>query len=243
MNTQRKGVHARAFVVVCALLAVAAPAAAELTGKGEAGLAVANGNSDSKTANAKISIGWKAGNWENTLGLAGLYVRNDGQTTARRWESTAQSHYNFSGDGTFWFGGARYEEDHFSGFDHQGVIDTGVGHKFIDTDATKLSGQVGVGYKFSETFDTPREKHNTAVGTAGLDFSHKLTDTTTLTNKFGSEIASGNKFLQDELGFAVKVSDRLALALGYAVRHNTDPPAGFKKTDTLTTVNLVYEVK
>jgi putative salt-induced outer membrane protein YdiY len=37
--------------------------------------------------------------------------------------------------------------------------------------------------------------------------------------------------------------ERLALAVGYAVRHNTDPPAGFEKTDTLTTINLVYELK
>ena len=28
-----------------------------------------------------------------------------------------------------------------------------------------------------------------------------------------------------------------------AVRHNTDPPVGFEKTDTLTTINLVYELK
>lgn len=241
MHTPHK--CARCLIAICALLAVAAPAAAQWTGKGEAGLAIASGNSDSRTANAKISVGRKVGNWENTLGLAGLYVRNNGDTTARRWEATGQTHYNFSGDGTFWFGGVRYEEDHFSGFDHQGVIDTGVGHKFIDSDTTKLSGQLGVGYKFSQAFDPPREKHNSAAATVGLDFSHKLTRTTTLTNKFGAEVISGNKFLQDELGAAVKVSDRLALALAYAVRHNTEPPAGFKKTDTLTTVNLVYEVK
>jgi len=35
----------------------------------------------------------------------------------------------------------------------------------------------------------------------------------------------------------------LALAVGYSVRHNTDPPEGFEKTDTLTTINLVYELK
>ena len=201
------------------------------------------GNSKSKTANAKIGLGWKTGSWENSFGLAGLYVRTDGQTTARRWEATEQTRYNFGGDGTYWFGGGRYEEDRFSGFDHQGVVDTGVGHKFINTDTTKLSGQVGVGYKFSKTSGTPSEKNSNVAGTAGLDFSRKLTATTTLTNKFGAEIASGNKFLQNELGVAVKVSDRLALAVAYAVRHNTAPPAGFKKTDTLTTMNLVYEVK
>ena len=241
MNTQR--LHARSLIAAGVLLLFASSASAELTGKGEAGLAIASGNSRSKTANAKVSIGWKTGSWENTFGLAGLYVRTDGLTTARRWEATEQTRYNLGGDGTFLFGGARYEKDRFSGFDHQGVVDAGVGHKFINSDTTKLSGQAGVGYKFSRTSATPSEKDSSLAGTAGLDFSHKLTTTTTLTDKFGAEIASGNKFLQNELGVAVKMSDRLALAVGYAVRHNTAPPAGFKKTDTLTTVNLVYEVK
>jgi putative salt-induced outer membrane protein len=241
MNTPRT--HARSLITGGVLLIFALAASAEMTGKGEAGLAIASGNARSKTANAKVSIGWNAGSWENSFGLAGLYVRNDGQTTARRWEATEQTRYNFSGDGTYWFGGGRYEQDRFSGFDHQGVVNTGVGHKFIDTDTTKLSGQVGVGYKFSRTSGAPSEKEGNLAGTAGLDFSRKLTTTTTLTNKFGAEIISGNKFLQNELGVAVKVSDRLALAVAYAVRHNTAPPAGFKKTDTLTTVNLVYEVK
>jgi putative salt-induced outer membrane protein YdiY len=36
------------------------------------------------------------------------------------------------------------------------------------------------------------------------------------------------------------MTDTLALSLALDVRHNTDPPAGLEKTDTLTTVNLVY---
>jgi putative salt-induced outer membrane protein len=226
-----------------ALFALALPAAAQWTGKGEAGLAVADGNSDTRTANAKVTVGRKVENWEHSAGLAGLYVRNEGDTTARRWASFLQSRYNFGGGRTFWFGGSRYEKDRFSGFDYQGVLDTGIGHKFVDTETTTLSGQAGVGYKFLETLGTPNDKDSSAVGTADLEFSHQLTETTSLVNKFGAEVASDNNFLENELGFAVKVSDRIALSLGYAVRHNTDPPAGFRKTDTLSTVNLVYEVK
>jgi len=233
----------RNSAVTLALLACALPAAAQWTGKGEAGLAIASGNSDTKTANAKVTVGKKVDNWEHSAGLAGLYVRNDGDTTAKRWAAFLQTHYNLGGGNTFVFGGTRYEKDRFSGFDHQGVIDAGVGHKFFDNDTTRLSGQVGVGYKFWETLGTPNDKDSGVVGTAGLDFSHQLTETTSVTNKLGVEVASNNNFLQNELGFAVKVSDRIALSLGYAVRHNTDPPAGFKKTDTLSTVNLVYEVK
>ena len=243
MKLDRIRTAVRHSAATLALLAFALPAAAQWTGKGEAGLAIANGNSDSRTANAKVTIGKQVDNWEHSAGLAGLYVRNDGDTTARRWETFAQTRYSFGGGKTFWFGGARYEKDRFSGFDHQGVINAGLGHKFFDSDTTKLSGQAGVGYKFLEILGTPNEKDSSVVGTAGLDFSHQLTETTSLTNKFGAEIASDNNFLQNELGFAVKVSNRIALSLGYAVRHNTDPPAGFKKTDTLSTVNLVYEVK
>jgi putative salt-induced outer membrane protein len=39
------------------------------------------------------------------------------------------------------------------------------------------------------------------------------------------------------------MTDVLALAVGFSVRHSTDPPFGFEETDTLTTANLVYELK
>jgi putative salt-induced outer membrane protein len=225
-----------------AMLLAALPASAQWTGKGEAGLAIADGNSDSRTANARVSATRKLEAWEHSLGLAGLYVRSEGDTTARRWEATGQTRYDFLPN-TFWYGGARYEEDRFSGFDHQGLVTTGVGRRFIDNDVTKLVGQVGVGYKFWEILGTPNDKDKSVTGVASLEFSHQLTDSTTVFDKFGGEFTSDNNFLQNEIGVAVKMTDRIALSLAYALRHNTDPPAGFKKTDTLTTVNLVYEVK
>lgn len=225
-----------------ACLLAAFPAAAQWTGKGEAGLAIADGNSDSRTANARVSLARQVEAWEHSVGLAGLYVRSEDDTTAKRWEATGQTRYDFAGN-TFWHGGGRYEEDRFSGFDHQGLVTTGIGRRFIDNDTTKLIGQVGIGYKFWESLEAPADKDSSVTGVAGVEFSHQLTEATRLFDKFGGEFASGNNFLQNEIGIAVKMSDRMALSLAYAVRHNTDPPAGFKKTDTLSTVNLVYEVK
>lgn len=231
--------------VICTLglLGIALPVAAQWTGKGEAGFAVTSGNSDTSTANAKVAVKKKLDAWENSASLSGLYVRNDGETSARRWEAGAQTRYGFGNERTFWFGGARYERDRFSGFAYQGILNSGIGHKFIDSEATRLSGQLGAGYKFAKPLDALNEKNNDAVGTAGLDFWHQLTQWTAVFNKFAAETTSDNNFLQNELGLSVKMSDRLALAVGYAVRHNTDPPPGFKKTDTQSTVNLVYEVK
>lgn len=237
-------IHRSLKRIVCAtaLLLAALPAAAQWTGKGEAGVAIADGNSDSRNANARITLARKLDAWEHSLGLAGLYVRSEGDTTGKRWEATAQTRFDFLPN-TFWYGGLRYEEDRFSGFDHQGLLSTGVGRRFIENDTTKLVGQAGVGYKFWESIGVPNDKDNSITGVASLELTHQLTDTTSLFNKFGGEFTSDNNFLQNELGVAVKMTDRIALSLAYGVRHNTDPPAGFKKTDTLTTANLVYEVK
>jgi putative salt-induced outer membrane protein len=239
-----KGI-AHATIATALLALTTAPAFAQWTGKGEAGIAIASGNSDTKTGNAKIQIGKKVDAWDHTAGVAGNYVSDSAGTTARRFEVFGQSRFQFS-PRVFWYGGGRYENDRFSGFTYQATVSTGVGRKFIDTDATTFSGQVGVGYKFYETRSallSPGTSDSSAALVGGLDYSNKLTDTTTVFDKFSFEVASGNSFLQNEIGVAVKMSDRMALALAYAVRHNTDPPAGFKKTDTLTTVNLVYEIK
>jgi putative salt-induced outer membrane protein len=41
----------------------------------------------------------------------------------------------------------------------------------------------------------------------------------------------------------VTIAGALGLRVGYQVRHNTDVPDGVEKTDTLTTVGLLYETK
>jgi len=239
--------------VLLSILALGAvtPAYADWTGKGEAGLVISSGNTETETANVKIAMAHEREKWKNSFGLSGLYASDDIGATAQRWEAIAQSDYNFS-PRTFWFGAGRYEDDRFSGFDYQATISTGLGRKFIDNDRTKFVGTAGVGYKVFETRDAfddagvlieegAREDDIVFRGT--LDFDHKLTDTTTLVDKFIVETGADNTYYQNDLALQVKINSVLALAVGYSVRHNTDPPIGFEETDTLTTVNLVYEIK
>jgi putative salt-induced outer membrane protein len=240
-------------LVACAVLATlnAGIAAAAWTGKGEVGAAVTSGNTDTKAANAKLELTDTVDKWKHQFGLAGNYISNATGTTGQRWEAREQSDFSFS-PRTFWFGGGRHENDRFSGFDYQGALTTGLGHKFVDTTKTKLTGQVGVGYKFVSNRDViapsgailvPGETDGTAIVTAGFDYQNQITDTTKVLDRFLVETGSDNTFVQNELSLQVRMSNVLALAVGYSVRHNTDPPRGFKQTDTLTTLNLVYEIK
>lgn len=246
----------RASIVAAATLLaplfIASPAHAEWTGKGEAGLVIASGNTETKTANAKLLLATEIDKWQHQFGGAALYASSDPDgTTAQRWEAFEQTDYNFS-PRNFWFGAARYEDDEFSGFEYQAIVSSGIGHKFIDSAVTKFSGTAGLGYKFFETraaFDAagvllaPGVSDSEAVFRGTLDYDHKFSATTSLLDKFTAEAGSQNTFLQNDLALQVKMTDVLALAVGYSVRHNTDPQVGFEKTDTLTTINLVYEIK
>jgi putative salt-induced outer membrane protein len=242
--------HLKTALLV-ALLVVTVQARADWSGKGEAGLVISSGNTETETANAKLSLVREAGSWKNAFGLAALYASDQGGATAQRWEAFTQEDYNFSPK-TFWFGAARYEDDEFSGFEYQAIISTGLGRKFIDTDRTRFVGTAGVGYKVFETRDAfdandvliqEGERKDDIVFRGTLDYDHKLTDSTTVIDKFIVEAGAENTFVQNDLSLQVKMTGLLALAVGYSVRHNTDPPIGFEKTDTLTTVNLVYEIK
>ena len=102
--------------------------------------------------------------------------------------------------------------------------------------------QGGPGYRFAELADTG-ESEDGMIFRGDLGFDHQLTDTTKIVERFLVETGSDNTYLQNDLGLEVSINGALALRLGYQVRHNTDVPAGTEKTDTLTTIGLIYETK
>lgn len=220
-------------------------------GKGQLGFLETHGNSDAESANAKIDMARYDGAWKNQLSLSGLYGENSGIVSAERWEIQAQSSYTISGD-LFAFGGLRYEHDLFDGFEYQASLTGGLGYKIINSDDTKLSAQAGVGYRSlrPETIlkdpagmvisRTPLDTEGNAIATASVDFLHAFNKSTSLTDKFLTEAGSSNTLLHDEIALNVKMSDKLALSVGYGITDNTKPPAPLKKIDTVATVNLVF---
>lgn len=243
-----------AIAVAVASLCIGAPAHADWTGKGEGGLLVSSGNSESTSANAKLDLAEEQNGWKNALYLAGLYGKNASFATAERIEGRYELDDKIS-DGLYAFGAVRGERDLFSGFDYQATLSAGLGYKFIDNDATKLAGIVGVGYRRLEpeqlikdpsgevTARIPGPSSGNVVATAGLDFAHNLTKTTKLLDKLLVESGSSNTSVANDFGVQVSMSERLALAFGYGVRYNTDPSPGSKRLDQMTTVNIVYNIK
>lgn len=241
------------------VLAADPPPDGKWTGKGQIGYVASQGNAEAESASAALDMSLLSRQWKHSFHLGGLYGKNKGAVSAERWDSIWQTDYNFSVD-MFGFGNLRYARDMFSGFEYQAAVTAGLGYKFIHNDRTQLSGQLGAGFRQSRKESvTPDPDHpgqywrvpdanrdNEAIFTAGLDYSHQLTATTSLTNKLLVESGSSNTLVTDAFALNVKVSDRLALGVGISYQYNSKPPESpppalpLKKVDTTETVNLVY---
>jgi putative salt-induced outer membrane protein len=220
-------------------------------GKGQFGFLSSHGNSDAESLNGNVDVLRYDGAWKNELIVGGLYGKNSAIVSAERWETRAQSNYTISGD-LFAFGGLRYERDLFDGFQYQASLTGGLGYKLINTNDVKLTAQVGAGYRRLRpeiiikddtglvVSRTPLDASGDAIGTIGVDFSYAFNKTTTFSNKFLMEAGSSDILLHDDLALTVKMSDKLALSVGYGITDNTKPPAPLKKLDTVASVNLVF---
>jgi putative salt-induced outer membrane protein len=243
---------------VIGALAIAAPIAAYAddpppgwSGKGQAGYVMSRGNSDSDSANGILDVNLVQDAWKHELTLDGLYGKSAGIVSAERWDVREQSSYAITTD-LFSFGALSYQDDKFSGFQYQIDATAGIGYKFINSSTTKLAAQIGVGYRVLRPEDLikddtgavveriPEESDSSVVGTAGVDFEQDFNANTKLTDKLIVVTGSANTQVTNALALEVKMSKKLSLAAGYGIVDNSKPPAGLKRLDSTTTLNLVY---
>lgn len=241
------------------------------SGSGEAGLAIASGNTKSENANAKVDLKFNDDRWKDDFYL--LAQRNKAnvtststdpttgasvsdtryETTASRWEGGASMGYKLD-ERSYLVGALRYEHDQFSPYRYQYIASLGYGLQVLKNAVDELSFEIGPGYKvvqpssFYVTNATPPpdfvkvtpDSNDNIAGRGKMDYKHNFNSSTSLIDSFLVESASGNTFMQNDLGLGVKMSSKLALKATYEVRHNSDVQDGFKKTDQLWTTNLVY---
>lgn len=224
------------------------------TGGGELGFASARGNSINESLNGRFNLQYTQGDWIHGMDLFGLRARaeyrvedeNGGVT--RKAETTA-NRYTFGTNSALKLGehrqfttALRLEQDDFATYDWQQSASVGYGTRMMDGERTKLDVQVGPGFRRAHnTQDNQTESGLIGRGFVGLKFD--LTENTELENKLLVESGKYNTYTQNDLGVSVAMNSHLALKAGLQARRNSEVEADRKKTDTLTTMNVVYRFK
>jgi putative salt-induced outer membrane protein len=231
----------RAGTAALAILLAAAGSAATadpLTGEGEFGLSLTSGNTESESFIGKGKFEKKDAPWTHSAAFEALKTATDGITNAERYAGYLKTARDLN-DLVYLFGAARYDSDKFSGFSYQSSVAAGVGFHVIKPDPMLLDLEAGVGYRVDRTL--VGEELRDAILRGLLRFEYQITANTKFLETALVELGEDNTFLESFTGLNVAMNNALALRLGYTVKHNTDPPAGNKATDTYTTVTLVFK--
>ncbi|HEX3843086.1 MAG TPA: DUF481 domain-containing protein [Steroidobacteraceae bacterium] len=219
------------------------------------GLIVTSGNTTTKSGNASFDVAHRLDRWTLSGGGAALYASTGDFSTQQDTTAHVQADLDLS-PRTFWFSTIRWDRNLFTGFAYQESVASGGGFKFVQSSATLLAGELGVGYRMEkpETLTTgplgdvitragePLQRD--AVLQGGLNYSHSITESTKLVNNLLVQYGASDTTTADNLSLQVKVDASLALAVGMQLVNNSSPPAGSEKhTNTVVTINLVYALK
>lgn len=221
-----------------ALLAASATASAEWTPTAELGLVNTSGNSDTTSANGKFSLEGTDEVWTHEYFLAALRAEADDVTTANRLELGAKTARRL-GERQYLGSAARHERDDFSAYEHQSTLALNYGAWLLKEEGHSFQLEGGPGLRHARLAENGGSETD-ALLRGYADYQHQLTDSTKFYNTLLVEATPENTFAQNDLGIAVSINKTLALKAGFQARHNTEAPEGVERTDTLTSVNIVW---
>ncbi|KRG44275.1 hypothetical protein ARC78_05660 [Stenotrophomonas pictorum JCM 9942] len=221
---------------------------------GELGFASAHGNSSTESFNGRLKLRYSDDDWVHSMDLFGLrssaeytVTADDGSTSRKR--QTTSNRYTAGAGSALQLGEhrqltatVRYENDDFATYDRQGSFGLGYGTRLIDAERVTLDTQIGPGVRRSHNSETD-ENRTDLIGRGLFDLKYSITDNTDLVNTLLVESGSYNTFAQNDFGVSVSMNKHFALKAGWQARHNSDVAEDKRKTDTLTTMNVVYSFK
>jgi len=209
------------------------------SGVGELGFVTTSGNTDSTALNFRLEFIRTTENWRYRFTGNGLMTSENGDKDNERYQAEAQADRKL-GEKGYLFGVYRYDADKFGTYDPSQTFTIGYGRELMKSETHLLKGEIGVGYRKLEE-RVSGETDSDAILRILLDDSWQVFKTTAWTNRLLIETGSNNTFTQWNTGLAISMTDAFAVKLGFELRNNSDiPPGDTDKTDTVTSVNLVY---
>lgn len=211
------------------------------SGRGELGLALSRGNTDSESFIGKFDVAYSDALRKYAFGGSGQYATTDGEESAHRYDVYGTAGFRLD-PRRYVYTSLRNERDSFGTYEYQWTAAAGYGYEAIRSGRQRLSFELGPGYRFAKDQAT-RIHRNQAIARGFADWNFKLTDTAKLVDTLLVESGSDNTFSRNLFGVQVAVSKGLAMKAGLETRYNSHVDAGVENTDNLTTVNLVYDFR
>jgi putative salt-induced outer membrane protein len=195
------------------------------------------GNSNTVSLNGKALAGYKSGNWQDSLAFTALNASQDNVRTAESYEGSGQSNYSLT-ENNYLFGALNYLSDRFSGYDRRTTEIVGYGRRLLNSDTQQLGVELGVGA--IQTHYTDDTSEIGLIERLALNYLWQFSEKSNFSENLSVEHDTDNDFTQSVTALTTNLAGDFALSVSYTVKHNSTVLPGFKNTDTITAISLVY---
>jgi len=203
----------------------------------EVGAVFTSGNTEQESLKLRVDTQRDKDKFINSFHLDTFHASASGDDTADKFYTYYRLDYRLDDDRRL-FSLLTYEDDAFSGFDQQTSLMFGYNQTLLNRESLSIKGDIGLGARYIET-DLGDSSTDATVRLAGL-LEWDISENAVFTQRLEFNIGENLTTTRSETALSVNIVGSLAMKIAVVVRHNSEVLEGKEKTDTESTVTLVY---
>ena len=202
----------------------------------ELGAVFTSGNTDEKNLKFRGEVVKDGDRFKHSVHLDSLNSAKDNNKTAQKTYVSYQADFKLNKGSMF--GRTAFEKDKFNGFDYQADATAGYSRLLMEKSTMSLVGDIGLGYRKSELVTGGSEGEG--IVRLAAKYVWQVSENATFEQSLNTEIGNESTISRSESSLSANVAGNLAMKLAVNIKNNSEVPLGNEKTDTESSVTLVY---
>jgi len=234
-----------------------------LTASAELGFLYKTGNTKSGDIKVAVNLKHEKDQWLNMLAFNALAKKlektdevtgdDSYESTDNKWDILGQTNYSLEEGGkNYLYGSAFYQQNKFNSFEYQTSASVGWGRHWWENETSSFFADVGPGVKYDVIRAVPATDADPAVAeyteTAAIVqaqalYTNQINEFVEFKQYFVAKQAvesEKNSYYRSETSLTTKLIESLQFKFSFLVEHDSEVEEGFEKTNTETSVTLVY---
>jgi putative salt-induced outer membrane protein len=226
--------------LIAALLALVSlsASAGDVQGEAALGFLATDGNTHSKSLNAKLDLAYTELPWHDTLQASAINASGSAASDAERYLVGNKLARDFT-PRDYVFLALEFEKDLVGATRMRTSETLGYGRHVLTGPKHLLDLEIGAGVRQTEA-NVTRDKHSDPIARGTAKYQWKISDTSSLVESAKTETGADNTFAESITELRMPVAGDLSAVLSYTVRFNSAVPPGVHHTDTAASAALAY---
>ncbi len=201
------------------------------------GYLASTGSVRSSNLDARLYLTNHDGAWTNILDYHFVQGSAQGTVNTSTRNGAWESSYAFT-PSNYVFSLLDYYSNPFSGYTHRETAAVGYGRRLFHVAGQQLDASFGVGMRHSVLVN--QAVRTSAIERVALGYRWKLNRLSHFSERLSVARGTNDVYSEAVTSLTAHLAGNFAISLSYTLEHNSNVLPGLAKTDTYTSVSLIY---